>query len=552
MATLPNQKQSGNSVSAPLPASLRPKGLKKPAATRLTRPSLPAPAGPSRPGGPTAAEVAKYGPQVATWLAGMTWQQRGTVKQAAAKGGFQLAGLMPQADGNLLPTALRPMRDSALVKQATQLTDSAFRPLSQALDARQARTVALDAKRAADFKYYSEWMQQQRDNMDAKARAADASLSQATNASTAAINADTLHNTVGDAASQAQAQPGMVGQFAGTPQAALVQAAANRSAGSLQVGQDALNNQLGGAEADRQRGGANALAYAASLDAGRVADTRSSLDQIDQDRMAVGAQRGQSYSTTLSTLRQNEANKASDVADRSITMQELNIKRDTLSASAAQDKEKYAEYRSEFLQKYGLSPERFARMGSKERLRWATKWARKGLAAPKPPQWKQDWNGDGKIDLKDKQAFTDASTATATKQAALLKGKKGDKKPGLTDGQRTASRNAYLQVTNTMHALGGFRAKFGNGRDKKGRDIQNHVIATTGADIATIQLAQIIRTNHGHLTPRGLALAKQLGILRPETIWPLLDSAKIPPLSPPPAAPTQPGKLPTLTTNFPS
>lgn len=228
-------------------------------------------------------------------------------------------------DGSV-PTAMKERTKDSLRQEAYDTVESTYKPLLQDIENRKSQLRSVDEKRALDNERFASWLSQQNDKLHYQAQAADVNV----------VSAQQKAQTdLAGAAQQMQAgflqQQNPTGQVSNPAQYTGVsdlQGAAALGQSQVQNQRDLTANIIGNNATSDSAKSANSMAYMASLDAQRQADTWKGLSDLGNESQKAQLSKAADAAQRVSDLLQNEQTKASWRGDDSIARETLNIKDD--------------------------------------------------------------------------------------------------------------------------------------------------------------------------------------------------------------------------------
>lgn len=438
---------------------------------------------------PSLADVVRLGQTVATAKANTdkkTW--RAVVKAAHARG-VTVAGALSGGD-----PLLQARTQSSLQKQAEVETTKAYAPAFADLDTQEKGVNALADKRKADNAAFQEWVQVQSERLQGDARAADTALNS---------RLQTIHTDTQDAwkktAEQAQleAAPGRTSDAANSNALNSLGAAAAASNERMATARTAAVDGSSRSVDGMNVAAAALLASSAVNEAKRQGDQVEGLQKVTDARTKYKLEQVSDVAKSFTSLMAGEATKAQTRLETSIAADKLNVEQDKLDYTKIKDAKDY----KLATKKVDLD-----------------KWiAENGTAADQ-----------AKIDLGYKQIK--ASQGKAAADAKLRKWiEKYDKTHAqaenpadpdkVTPAEKTASSVLYRSANTIKGQLVDLHTRFPSGKSKGGQSFRQ-ILRSRHYDDVMIDIAEDLRVHDGHLSPAGIAKARNAGIIHPETLWP--------------------------------
>lgn len=202
------------------------------------------------------------------------------------------------------------------------MVKTAYAPAVKELSLREQRVKAIDDKRAADNRYYNNWLNSQHQALASAAQAGDQALEGAAQSVQAATGA--AYDQAKQGAIQQLSQlPGTVSDFSHAN--ALGQIDAHKGTAVGQVGATAGQALagIGTGQGLRELAGANNFATIAALEAKRTADTWGGLQDLSSERLKLSASQAGDTSKAIQDALGQELTKAQSNRDYSAVMERL-------------------------------------------------------------------------------------------------------------------------------------------------------------------------------------------------------------------------------------
>lgn len=472
---------------------------------------------------PSAADVLRLGSDVANAKAQTNpklWKQ--LVNRAHA-GGYTVA-----AELSGRPDVLKERTQTGMAKEAQTSVNTAYAPVFADFDKQDSQIKAWDAKRKADNEAYAGWLQTQTDKIMAQSVAADQTLtSQATAARQATTTAwDKLRQ---QATGNASATPGNVSdpsQSKALQGLATEQAYSEANAASRE--QTTIDYAKMGAD-NRALIQAASTGWSAEQEAKRVGDISEALSTLREKRTTAGLQKAADYLAEFAKLKDRNFQVATYNSDTAIARERLGMDQANVLADNAVNKQN-ATNEANRIKQQGEN-DRFNR--GKDDLNGDGKVTPADLTIKQRIQDSgKDLNGDGVYDIKDVKAAADAGKDITgdgvydqkdVKVAADIAAKaKADNRPPAAKDDKAAikkSDDLTRQARSTLSQLLDLHDSYNKGKKGAHKPSEfRHVLIKKGALNPLIDLAEDYRTHGNKLSPKGIALAKRLGILNPESV----------------------------------
>lgn len=449
---------------------------------------------------PSQAEVLRLGPETAGIKAQVKPRAWRKFVKSAHKRGFTVAGALSNA-----PDPLKERTRSSLVAEANKTVAAAYAPARAELSQRESRINALDGKRQADEARYREWLTTKTNDIQSKARAADATLTE-----TQRQLAIDTKNAYDEAQKQALEA---AGQTAGNVSDPSKSTSLDFSVESA-TAQNLVNNArqqtadlVGTGEQAMQMASQSNIAMSAAAEAKRQSDTWSALSDVSDERTKLVLQQGADAAEQVANLLAGETNKAQSNREFGAAAEKLGLDQDKFSLDLrdANDKRKNAD--DEFKAKYGVTRAHYDRMTPAQRLVWKKKWARAGMAPPKADQGEEHFGYSQKAWDK----MTIAQRLKAKRQ--WESDGKGDTPDGASDGQIKTSQTKVETVSTALAALQHLHAV-----SKHPAGTFRTRLLSDGFSNIVIDLAEDLRTHDGRFSPAGRRKARAIGILNPGNV----------------------------------
>lgn len=426
---------------------------------------------------------------------------RSLVKSAHAKG-YTVAGALSGA-----PDPLKERTKRSLREEAAKTVAQAYKPAEDDVTRQDSRIRALDAKRAADERYYQQWLQGELGKLHTQATAADQGL----RAQQANLQEE-LRRTWTDAQAQAQANAGAAaGNVSNPGQSTALNFApeAQRANERLIAQRQETENIIGNREAKLNSQATNAMLAGAAQTAKRQGDTWASLEKVGDAKLKLSEDKKADLIKEVARLIDRESDKADANRNFSAAAERLGIQQAGLDLRAQQVTASKDQKRADFIARYGVSPERYRAMSVEERLKLKAKWTKAGKT---PPKGSTSNNYGYDAAQWSKMTPEQRRRAKAKWDAA---GKSG-KDTGPNAGEKKQSSGNYQRVETAKGEIQRLHAKNANPRNIRQR------LREKGFSDVEIDIAEDLRRNNGKLSARGKQKAKAIGILNPEELWGLV------------------------------
>lgn len=262
-------------------------------------------------------------------------QWRGLVKTAHGRG-FTVESFLDAT----VPDALKQRTQKSIQKQAKQQTSDLYKPVEQQLTQRQQQINQLDTKRKSDLAYYQKWLTDKQGVLNSAAHMADQSLRDSVTQGITATG-----QAYGVAQQQLLQQNSATNANVSNPALSTGQKQLNQAGQNAIAGQNAAGKQIDDTIAahidSRVRMDTNAVAFIASLDSKRMADTWSSLMDLADKRTTLTADKAKSYVSGVMDLNATELSKAdknrsADQFQQTLTSRDKNAKWSRAATKAGQ------------------------------------------------------------------------------------------------------------------------------------------------------------------------------------------------------------------------
>jgi hypothetical protein len=424
-------------------------------------------------------DTLRLGASVAQAKASTTPAQWKSIVSAAHKRGFTMESFLDAST----PETLKARTQDYLKTQATKQTAAAYAPVYAELDSQKRRLDAWDQKRKDDNTAYSAWLATQNAKVSADSHATIEALNTSNQQARSTVTSawDAVQQGTKDALAGAQ----QVTNPGDSKSLAQVGDARKASEGSADVtfsaAAEKLKNQTGNQGTNEQIINSSFLR---SAEASRQGDTSKALNDLFDKRTTAKIGQAKDYLTSFTNLLGNEQSKAQAKADNDLAAKAYHLKEDQFKLDTTKVNHDIA---------VGT---RATRDAKEER---SIKRAQLAL-----DKGKADLNSDGVVDQKDYE-LKQKITAQYSQ-----KGKKGDK--GATDGAKATSTNMLRTVSFVKSKILGYNQS----KQYKGKERAR--LHQLGYDDLVIDVAQDLVNNKGKLSAHGVAKAKRLGILSPETL----------------------------------
>lgn len=414
------------------------------------------------------------------------------VKNAHARG-FSVTGAL---SGN--PDALKERSVDGLKKQAQELVNTAYAPRQQELHYDEQRIKALDDKRSADNRHYSEWLATQQNKLQTSAIAADGQLD-------TALSKTRNETLAASAQLQRQAQTNME-STAGTVSEAEGSTAARMTALNSATG-NALqaidqSSVLRGASTANLRRALHASTYLgqmAASDAKRQGETNAALRDVSERRTTLAAESASDSIKEQTRLRDQQIEVAATNREFGAAASKLGIDAAEIRVEKIKANRKYRieKIKARDDRRNDRSTVAEDRKERRRKVRVDLENARNNRETARNNRAKTE-----------ETARNNRERVRVSELAARNAKSRGD-----TAAEQKNSSTIYKQVETThanlvaMHAGKGDPATF------------RRKLIKAGASSVHVDLAEDLRKNNGKLSPRGRMKAKSLGMKDPTDYW---------------------------------
>lgn len=399
---------------------------------------------------------------------------RKVVERAHARG-YSVSGYLSNQ-----PDALKERTQEGLRSRAEELIKTAYAPRHAELDHREQQIKALDEKRAADNRYYSEWLATQQQKLQQQAKAADATLDQtlsdaqaATLAAAKDLQQTAQGNMEGSAGNVSQAEGSTASRML-----ALGQATSN----ALQAQQQgAIRKDSHSANLRLAEHAAAYLGQMAASDAKRQGETNKAQRELIDDRRVVALEQAADAAKEVARLQDQQIDIADMNRNFDAALEKLDIDREQIKADLIKDQRGYRLERASMREtrRSNRADERVSR-AELERKRQA-----------------------------------DAETRRHNRETERIdeKAARNQRARGESQAERNAQSKAYKQVETALAMLRELHA--GKGTPSTFR----RKMIAKGVPSPIIDVAEDLRKHNGRLSPRGRMKAKAIGIAHPADYW---------------------------------
>lgn len=444
---------------------------------------------------PTPADVLRLGAQTAAIKASMPKKRWAKFVKLAHARGFTINAMLSDS-----PDALKERTTASLRAEAQKTVTAAYAPADKALTTRQAAIGILDDKRKTDDAAYRQWLSGEVGKLDAQAKAADASLASQQQSiqdglatSIAASHADSMKRAAAVSSVSDPAQSTALDTSAADTHSAQRAAAATQQTATLaKVGGDA-----------RVLANASLLSQQSARESQRIGETLKALADVSSSRDKLNSDKAGALTSQLDTLTQRNTTIAQGNRDAQLAGASLGLKQDELAQTVADATRKYNLEQK----KFGLDQWKATHAAevakAKVQLGYDQIASREGVAAAKR-----------KLDER-----------LAKIRAAQKRTTQNDKKKGVT----TEERSLYRNVTTAE----GIIARWHKNNTYPPDQIRQQLRSQFGLDDITIDVANDLWANGGHLSNSGRVKARKLGIIHSGYFWKPLPGEPGGPAGPP-------------------